>query len=76
VHWKNGPWVTEGGWEYTGVVIAALAALVEAGPGDLSLDHLLGIEKHGTGWALVSIGAGAAGAAAVQRASSREPVTA
>src|SRR3954471_13598632 len=27
VHAKNGPWVTEGGWEYTGVITASLAAL-------------------------------------------------
>src|SRR4051812_45420534 len=31
VHWKNGPWVTDGGYEYNAVLIGALLALVEVG---------------------------------------------
>src|SRR5919197_1453184 len=27
VHWANGPWITSGGWEYNGVLIAALIGL-------------------------------------------------
>ena len=61
VHGKNGPWVADGGWEYNGTLIAALAALVEAGPGELSADHALGIERRGTGWALVALGSGLTG---------------
>src|SRR4051812_47050357 len=37
VHGKNGLWVTEGGVEHPAVVVAALAALAESGPGPLSL---------------------------------------
>ena len=44
VHFKNGPWSTKGGYEYNLVLIAALLAVADMGPGDLSLDHALGIE--------------------------------
>jgi putative oxidoreductase len=45
VHFKNGPWVTKGGYEYNVVLIAAVIALTEVGPGRLSLDHALGRER-------------------------------
>jgi putative oxidoreductase len=63
VHLKNGPWVTNGGYEYNLVLIAAVTALVEVGPGPLSVDAALGKEVHGPGWALAALLAGAAGAA-------------
>jgi putative oxidoreductase len=69
VHWKNGPWVANGGFEYNAVVLAALLALVEIGPGPWSLDAKLGIEKRGTAWALAALGTGAAGAALAIRLS-------
>ena len=50
VHLKNGPWVTNGGYEYNAVLIAAALALTEVGPGELSLDHALGQERSGVGW--------------------------
>jgi putative oxidoreductase len=62
VHLKNGPWVTQGGYEYNVVLIAAVLALAEVGPGDLSLDHALGQERSGPGWALLSAAIGVAGA--------------
>src|SRR5438105_5929234 len=58
VHWKNGPWVTNGGYEYNAVILAALFTLVESGPGPWSLDAKLGIEKRGTIWGLAALGAG------------------
>ena len=58
VHLANGPWVSNGGWEYNAVLIAALAALVEVGPGRYSLDRALGTERTGTGVALASVGLG------------------
>jgi putative oxidoreductase len=61
VHGKKGPWVTDGGWEYNAVVIAAVAALAEAGPGPISLDRVLGIERSGTRWTIAALGAGVAG---------------
>lgn len=60
VHWPKGVWNTAGGYEYNLVLIAALAALAEAGPGELSLDHALGIDRHGTRWALGAVALGVA----------------
>jgi putative oxidoreductase len=62
VHGKNGLWVTDGGVEYPVVVLAALAALADGGPGRLSLDDALGIELKGSLVAAVAMAAGAAGA--------------
>ena len=45
VHGKNGPWLSNGGYEYNVVLIAAALALVEVGPGPLSLDARLGRER-------------------------------
>jgi putative oxidoreductase len=67
VHGSNGPWVTEGGWEYCAVVIAATTAIVEVGPGTLSLDSSLGIDAKGTTFALAALGAGIAGPIAFQK---------
>jgi putative oxidoreductase len=62
VHLKAGPWASDGGYEYNLVLIFAVLALTESGPGKLSLDAALGAEKSGTGWALTAAGAGVAGA--------------
>lgn len=64
VHLKNGPWATDGGYEYNVVLAAAAVALAESGPGALSLDALRGKERSGTGWGLFSLAAGTAGAVA------------
>lgn len=63
VHRPKGPWVTQGGWEYNAVLIAALTALIDAGPGDLSVDALAGRREWGPGWALAGLGLGGAAAA-------------
>jgi len=63
VHLKNGPWATNGGYEYNVVLAAAAVSLAESGPGVLSLDALRGKEKVGAKWGLFSLLAGAAGAA-------------
>ncbi len=77
VHRANGPWVSSGGYEYNAVLIAALAMIAEAGPGPISLDHAFGIERKGMGWALVAIGAGAAGSAlALKQAEQVQPTEA
>jgi len=73
VHLKNGPWVTNGGYEYNIVLIAAVLALVEVGPGELSLDHLLGNERSGPGWTLLALAFGVAGAAAAHVAAESHP---
>jgi len=76
VHLEKGPWVSEGGWEYNAVIIAALAALVETGPGPASLDRSLGIELSGPAWAMLALGAGVGGAFANLAQASAAPQTA
>jgi putative oxidoreductase len=60
VHLPNGPWATNGGYEYNLVLIAALLALAEEGPGDISLDAVLGLERRGVRWGLGSVALAAA----------------
>lgn len=71
VHLPNGPWAANGGWEYNAVLISALTALAETGPGDLSLDHALGIERRGAGWAVASLATGMVTAALTMLAGGR-----
>lgn len=63
VHFKNGPWATNQGYEYNVVLIAAALALAEVGPGPLSLG---GDRFHGPGWALAALLGGIGGAAGAQ----------
>ncbi|UJA20792.1 DoxX family protein [Thermoleophilia bacterium SCSIO 60948] len=65
VHVPNGVWVSDGGYEYNVVLIAALLALVDGGPGPVSLDAKLGIEETGPALALAALAAGAIGAGVV-----------
>jgi putative oxidoreductase len=58
VHLPHGPWAANGGWEYNAVLIGAVTALAETGPGELSLDRALGIERSGPAWALGSLALG------------------
>lgn len=62
VHFKNGPWVTNGGYEYNLVLMATMVALADVGPGEFSLDHAFGTEVKGP---LIALGAllGGVGAA-------------
>jgi putative oxidoreductase len=60
VHWRSGPWVASGGYEYNLVLIAALLALAEERPGDISLDAALGLDFTGLRWPLIALAAGAA----------------
>ena len=61
VHGTKGPWVTEGGFEYNVVLIAAMAALTESGPGPLAVDNAILPGFRGSGWAALSTGAAIAG---------------
>jgi putative oxidoreductase len=61
VHGKNGPWVTDGGYEYNLALIAIMVALADVGPGDVSVDHALGIEVKGPLVALLALAAGIGG---------------
>jgi putative oxidoreductase len=60
VHISNGPWSSNGGYEYNLVLIAALLALTEEGPGDISLDAALGTERTGPRWAIGALALAAA----------------
>jgi putative oxidoreductase len=64
VHLANGPWTTKGGYEYNLVLIAAIFAITDVGPGTLSADEALGIRRSGPRWALAQLAAGAAGSLA------------
>jgi putative oxidoreductase len=61
VHGPNGPWVTDGGYEYNLVLIAAFAALTDAGPGKPSVDAARFPRLRGKLLALASVAAGVAG---------------
>jgi len=62
VHWRNGLWNTDGGVELPVLVLGALAALADSGPGRYSLDEALGIRLRGPAVMAAAMGAGAAGA--------------
>jgi putative oxidoreductase len=64
VHFKNGPWNSGGGWEYNAVLAAVVAGLTNDGPGDLSVDALIGHKRWGLGWGVFAVVAGIAGSAA------------
>jgi putative oxidoreductase len=68
VHGPKGLWNTNGGYEFNLVLIVALMAIVEAGPGDPSVDNALGVTACGPAWALASLAAGFAGSTAVVQA--------
>lgn len=65
LHRAKDPWVQNGGWEYPGVLIALILALVETGPGKRSLDSALGLRRKGPAWAALAFGAGALAAYAI-----------
>src|SRR3954471_9551968 len=51
VHGAKGWQNTEGGYEYNVVLAVVAFALASAGPGGWSLDHALGLNTGGEGWA-------------------------
>jgi putative oxidoreductase len=63
VHIKNGPWVTDQGYEYNLVLIAAVLSLAETGPGSPSIDDARGSTMNGPKWAFLALLLGAVGAA-------------
>lgn len=69
VHLKNGPWSTDGGYEYNLVLMAIVLALADVGPGDVSVDHVLGTEVKGPLVALAALAGGIAGAEVMTRSS-------
>jgi putative oxidoreductase len=73
VHFSKGPWNTGGGYEYNAVLIAALAALTETGPGAPSVDSARFPRMHGPAWAAAAFAAGVAGSYLVERPPFNQP---
>lgn len=61
VHAPNGPWVSDQGWEYNAVLIAAAAVLADIGPGSPSVDAARFPRLKGPAIALAALAAGVAG---------------
>jgi putative oxidoreductase len=73
VHKPQGVWAAQGGWEYNAVLIAALVALIDAGPGEFSVDAALGRDEWGPGWALGGLALGAVASSAAVALGKRPP---
>src|SRR5207244_4332614 len=61
VHFKNGVWNTNKGYEFNLVLILAFLVLAATDAGRYSLDHWLGLSMDGTAWGLGALGAGVVG---------------
>jgi putative oxidoreductase len=60
VHWKNGFWAGNGGYEYNLLIAASAVAIAAVGPGRFSLDHAFGWDnlcgaKWGAGVAIAAL---------------------
>lgn len=75
VHGKNGPWISEGGFEYNLVLATSAFAIAAAGPGGMSMDERLGISASGPAFAFAELAAALAAAAAIVRRRPREQKT-
>jgi putative oxidoreductase len=75
VHRPNGYFITAEGWEYVGFISASAVALAALGPGPLSIDRVLGLDRLGTPRqrALLAAGLGIGGAALQLAAFWRQP---
>jgi putative oxidoreductase len=72
VHYKNGFWMTDRGFEYNLHILAATFAVAGAGGGALTLDALRGKKHRGFGWALAQLALGAGTAAAALALAERQ----
>jgi putative oxidoreductase len=70
VHWKAGLWGQNGGFELPMFYAVTAAVLAFTGPGDVSLDNVLGLERFaGPGWGVLAAAVGVlAGLVVVGRA--------
>lgn len=75
VHWQNGPWNGNGGYEFNLTLLASLFLFAEQGPGEWSLDRALGIERSGPLWGVAAVGAGAVASTALVELGRRQPPT-
>jgi putative oxidoreductase len=73
VHLKNGPWVTDQGYEYNLVLIGVALALAETGPGSPSIDDAIGAKWYGPKWAVRALLGGIIGAVGAHIVAERAP---
>jgi putative oxidoreductase len=59
-HAGKGPWIWKNGYEYVMILGVVAVAVAFAGPGAVSVDHLVGLDLSGTGWGLAAAAAGLA----------------
>lgn len=71
VHLPHGPFIADGGYEYCVALIAAVMAILDGGPGDLSIDGARGGGETGSLAALGALALGAAASTAVIEYSKR-----
>lgn len=65
VHASNGPWVSDGGWEYNAVLATAATTFAFAGPGAWSVDAGLGWDLSGAIWGITAVLLGLVSAGAI-----------
>jgi putative oxidoreductase len=65
VHWRNGFFNMGGGYEFNLLIVATAIALAITGPGEISIDHLLGWTLAGPAWGLGALGISAVAAGSV-----------
>jgi putative oxidoreductase len=74
VHWKNGPWNSNRGYEYNVLLTAGLLAIVDDGPGILSVDAVVGKSRWGFANMIFALGAGLAGSLLAVELGRKDPV--
>jgi putative oxidoreductase len=60
-HLSKGFFAQNGGYEYAFVLAVAALTLAFTGPGSLSIDALLGLQRNGTFWGIAALLAGMVG---------------
>ncbi|MCU1692869.1 MAG: DoxX family protein [Frankiales bacterium] len=60
-HRGKGFFIFKGGWEYVGLVAVGALAVALLGPGSVSLDAALDLDRGGWGWALGALALGGLG---------------
>jgi putative oxidoreductase len=63
-HLDKGFFVQRGGYEYAFVLAAAALTIAFTGPGSLSIDALVGLQRSGTFWGIAALLAGLVGGGA------------
>ena len=65
VHWRNGFFNSNGGYEFNLLIVAAAIALAFTGPGTISIDDLAGWTLEGPAWGLAALGSSVLAAGSV-----------